>query len=51
MFFALARNEVAAGDDEFFSFGVAAEFDDLEAVPQWAGDRSHIIGGRDEHDL
>ena len=44
----LARDQVAAGDLDFFLLGVAVDLDDLHAVAEGRLDRFHQVGRGDE---
>ena len=48
---ATGSRKVQAGFEPLVAGFARVPFDDLEAGPPWAGDRSQIIGGSDEHDL
>ena len=47
----LARDQIAVGNGDLFTFGVTRKEDDLHAVAQRSGDCFQRIGRGDEEDL
>jgi hypothetical protein len=49
--FEVARDEIAAGDFEFFAIRVAGDFDDFHAVAQRGRHGVHEVGRGNKDDL